>query len=198
MANPLTSVPSTAISLPVLDSDGMSHPFPTLYTTDNHHQHTLFVFIRHFFCGSCKEYVSTLSSVDGITPDELSASNKRVIIIGCGQSNLIKRYAEDTSCPFPIYTDPTRKLYDAFGMIRTLSLADEKPAYIKSSFLSNLAKSAFSQLSAGSSMFQGGDIQQVGGEYLIDNQGHILWSHNMNNTQDHLEIKELRKILTLN
>ena len=47
-------------------------------------------------------------------------------------------------------------------------------------------------------MFQGGDIQQVGGEYLIDNQGHILWSHNMNNTQDHLEIKELRKILTLN
>lgn len=197
MANSLTSVPSTATSLPILDSNGTSHPFSTLYATDDHHQQTLVIFIRHFFCGSCKEYVSALSSVDGITPNELSASNKRMIIIGCGQPNIIKQYAKDTACLFPIYTDPTRQLYDAFGMIRTLSLADEKPAYIKSSFLSNLAKSAFSQLSSGLSMFQGGDIQQVGGEYLIDNQGHIIWSHNMNNTQDHVEIKELRKVLQL-
>ncbi len=51
-------------------------------------------------------------------------------------------------------------------MIRTLSLGDKKPDYIKSSFLSNVAKSALSTLSAGSSMFQGGDIHQVGGEYL--------------------------------
>ena len=197
MANTSTSVPSAVASLPVLDLNGTSHPFSSLYTTDDLNRQTLVIFIRHFFCGSCKEYVSSLSSTNGITSNELSASNKQVVIIGCGQPNLIKQYAKDTVCPFPMYSDPTQKIYDAFGMIRTLSLAEKKPDYIKTSFLSNIAKSAVSQLSAGFSMFQGGDIQQVGGEYLIDSQGHIIWSHNMNNTQDHADIKELRKILQL-
>jgi peroxiredoxin len=198
MANALTSVPSDATSLPVLDSNGTSHQFSTLYTINGQNHQTLLIFIRHFFCGSCKEYVSGLSEEDGITPNELSACNKHIIIIGCGQPNLIEQYVKDTKCPFPIYADPTQKLYDAFGMIRTLSLGDKKPDYIKSSFLSNITKSAFNQLSAGTSMFQGGDIHQVGGEYLINEQGNILWSHNMNNTRDHVEIKELRRILGLN
>jgi peroxiredoxin len=197
MASALPSVPPAAISIPVLDSKGTSHLFSTLYTSDDHNQQTLFIFIRHFFCGICKEYVCALSEKDGLNPNELSAVNKRLIIIGCGQPNLIEQYAKDTKCPFPIYADPTQKLYDAFGMIRTLSLGDKKPDYIKSSFLSNVAKSAVSQLSAGSAMFQGGDIHQVGGEYLINARGDIIWSHNMNNTRDHVEVKELRTILAL-
>jgi peroxiredoxin len=197
MASTLTSVPPKAVSLPVLDSNGASHLFSTLYTTDGHNQQTLVIFIRHFFCGSCKEYVCALSEKDGMTPSELSVANKRLIIIGCGQANLIEQYIKDTKCPFPIYADPTQQLYDAFGMIRTLNLGEKKPDYIKSSFVSNLAKSALSQLSAGTSMFQGGDIHQVGGEYLIDERGDIIWSHNMDNTRDHVEVKELRKVLAL-
>jgi hypothetical protein len=192
-----SSVPSEATSLPVLDSNGKSYPFSTLYATDDHHQQTLFIFIRHFFCGSCKQYISALSEEDGITPNDLSTSNKRLIIIGCGQPNLIEQYVKDTKCPFPMYADPTQKLYDVLGMIRTLNLGDKKPDYIKSSFLSNVAKSAVSQISAGTAMFQGGDIRQVGGEYLINERGDIIWSHNMNNTQDHIEIKDLRKILAI-
>jgi peroxiredoxin len=197
MDNTLISVPSAAVSLPVLDSNGTPYLFSTLYTTDNYNQQTLFIFIRHFFCGSCKEYISALSQEGGLTPNELSSANKRLVIIGCGQPNLIEQYTKDTKCPFSIYADPTRKLYDAFGMIRTLSLGDKKPDYIKSSFLSSLTKSALSQLSAGSAMFQGGDIYQVGGEYLINERGDIIWSHNMNNTRDHVEVNELRKILSL-
>jgi peroxiredoxin len=197
MANTSTSVPLAAASLSILDSNGTPHLFSTLYTTDNYNQQTLFIFIRHFFCGSCKDYIGALSQEGGLTPNELSAANKRLIIIGCGQPNIIEQYTKDTKCPFPIYADPTQKLYDAFGMIRTLSLGDKKPDYIKSSFFSNLTKSALSQLSAGSAMFQGGDIHQVGGEYLINERGDIIWSHNMNNTRDHVEVKELRKILSL-
>lgn len=197
MASNLTSVPSAATSLPVLDSNGTPHLFSTLYMTDKSNEQTLVIFIRHFFCGSCKEYVCALSQEDGLTPTELSAANKHLIIIGCGQPNLVEQYVKDTKCPFPIYADPTQKLYDAFGMIRSLNLGDKKPDYIKSSFLSNVAKSAVCQLSAGSAMFQGGDIKQNGGEYLINDRGDIIWSHNMNNSRDHVEVKELRKILAL-
>lgn len=197
MANNLKSIPSEIGSLPVLDSNGTSHSFSTLYMSDNQNQQTLIIFIRHFFCGSCKEYVCALSQEDGLTPSELSTANKHLIIIGCGQPNLIEQYVKDTKCSFPIYADPTQKLYDAFGMIRSLSLGDKKPDYIKSSFLANVAKSAVCQFSAGSAMFQGGNVQQNGGEYLINVQGDIIWSHNMTNTRDHVEVKELRKILAL-
>jgi len=82
-------------------------------------------------------------------------------------------------------------------MIRSLSLGDRKPDYIKSSMLSTIAKSLVSAFSAGSAMFQGGDVQQIGGEYLINASGNILWSHNMTNTRDHVEVQELRQILSL-
>lgn len=199
MASNLTSIPSEARSLPVLDSNGTSHSFSSLFTSeDGRDQQTLVIFIRHFFCGSCKEYIAAISSQDnGITPQELEKSNKRLIIIGCGQPNLIKQYVKDTTCPFAMYADPTQKLYDALGMIRTLSLAEKRPDYIKSSFLVNVAKSAVCQFSSGTAMFQGGDIRQVGGEYLLNQQGDILWSHNMKNTQDHVEVIELRRVLGL-
>ena len=34
-----------------------------------------------------------------------------------------------------------------------------------------------------------------GGEYLIDREGKILWSHRMNNNRDHTEIDELCRLL---
>jgi hypothetical protein len=35
--------------LPVLDREGKSHPFKSLY--ENHKGRTLVIFVRHFFCG---------------------------------------------------------------------------------------------------------------------------------------------------
>jgi len=197
MATSSTSVSPEIASLSVLDSNGIAHEFSSLYISDNQNQQTLFVFIRHFFCGSCKDYVCALCEENGITPDELSSANKRLIIIGCGQPNLIEQYKKDTNCSFEIYVDPNRQLYEALGMIRSLSLGDRKPDYIKSSMLSTIAKSLVSAFSAGSAMFQGGDVQQIGGEYLINASGNILWSHNMTNTRDHVEVQELRQILSL-
>ncbi|CAF3193635.1 unnamed protein product [Rotaria socialis] len=92
---------------------------------------------------------------------------------GCGHSDLIEQYVKHTKCPFPVYTDPTQKIHEAFELHRTLSFGKNKPNYIKSSFFSNVAKSAISQMAAGSDMFKGGDIQQVGGEYLINKMIHI-------------------------
>lgn len=195
MASTLNCIPSDIAALTVLDQNAVSHTFSKLYNHDA--EQTLFIFIRHFFCGSCKEYISALSQLDsGISVDGLSASKQRLIIIGCGEPTLIDSYKKATHCSFQMYADPTQQLYDALGMIRTLKLGDRKPDYIKTSLLVNVAKSAFCQLTAGSTMFQGGDIHQVGGEFLIDQRGNILWSNKMQNTRDHTEIQDLHRILT--
>ena len=54
-------------------------------------------------------------------------------------------YTEATGCPFPIYAEPTRKLYDHLGMTRTFDLGS-KPEYMQTNVLINSVQSVFQGL----------------------------------------------------
>jgi len=105
-------------------------------------------------------------------------------------------YAETTSCRFPIYADPTRKLYDQLGMSRTLELGPYRPDYIQTSLISNVMRSIYQGVMSGRGAVRGGDYKQVGGEFLFEDSK-VTWCHRMRNTRDHAEIPVLRKILGL-
>jgi hypothetical protein len=78
-------------------------------------------------------------------------------------------YAEATGCPFPIYADPTRKLYSELGMVKTLALGD-RPAYMKKSlFKSSIASivQGLKQIPRGLAT-KAGDQRQIGGEFLFE------------------------------
>jgi hypothetical protein len=137
-------------------------------------------------------------------------------------------YASETACPFPIYADPTKKLYDELGMMRTLNLG-ARPDYQRRSVAVGILQSVRQGLSMlkGGKAFQGGDMQQVGGEFLFEpkematpihspldendakqlgmkggylggaEEKRITWCHRMRNTRDHVEIPELREVLGL-
>jgi hypothetical protein len=131
-------------------------------------------------------------------------------------------YQEATSCPFPIYADPTKRLYEELGMTRTLALGS-RPEYMRKSMLSSIALSVvqgLKQLKSGAAT-KGGDVQQVGGEFLFEplsfaalesgmepptpitplgedgEEKRVMWCHRMRNTRDHAEIPELREVLGL-
>jgi len=104
-------------------------------------------------------------------------------------------YTETTGCPFPIYADPTRKLYDTLGMTRTLDLG-KKPEYTNAGLFATTVQSIVQGLKSGRQVMNGGDYKQVGGEFLFEN-GQVIWCHRMRNTRDHAEIPELRKLLGL-
>lgn len=92
-----------------------------------------------------------------------------IAVIGCGDSALIDMYAEATGCPYPIYADPTRRLYQELGMIKTLALG-QRPAYIsKSLFKSSLESivQGVKQIRSGLAI-RGGDQRQIGGEFLFE------------------------------
>jgi hypothetical protein len=136
-------------------------------------------------------------------------------------------YASATACPFPIYADPTKKLYDALGMMRTLNLG-ARPDYQRRSVAVGILQSVRQGLSMlkGGKAFQGGDMQQVGGEFLFEptematpiqspledddakqlggggylrgvEEKRVTWCHRMRSTRDHVEIPELREVLGL-
>ncbi|KAF2087261.1 hypothetical protein K490DRAFT_15945, partial [Saccharata proteae CBS 121410] len=182
--------------LVVLDVDGKSRPFKTIYSGEGAAQRQLVIFVRHFFCGNCQEYLRTLCA--SITPESLLSlpTPTFLTIIGCGRPELIQMYAETTNCPFPIFADPTTALYSNLGMTRTLSLGPKKPDYIKTGFLQTTVQSIFQGIRSGSGAVKGGDIRQVGGEMLWE-EGRVVWCHRMKNTRDHAEVEELRQVLGL-
>lgn len=104
-------------------------------------------------------------------------------------------YVQETGCPFPIYADPTRKLYHALGMTSTLTLG-KTPEYMQRSVLSMAVRSFIQELKSGRNMLSGGDFRQVGGEFLFQN-GKVTWCRRMRNTRDHAEIPIVRQQLGL-
>ncbi|KAI4225514.1 MAG: hypothetical protein L6R36_003863 [Xanthoria steineri] len=183
--------------LPVLDKDGKPHTFSSLLApANNKRSRTLVIFIRHFFCGNCQEYLRSLCS--SVTPEVLQSLSPpmNMRIVGCGQPELIPMYARETKCPYPIYADPSKKLYAELGMIRTLSLGPKAPQYMQYSLPSAMIRSIYQNLKAGRSAFKGGDYFQVGGEFIFDDGG-VTWCHRMKNTRDHAEVPELRRQLGL-
>jgi hypothetical protein len=78
-------------------------------------------------------------------------------------------YTSETGCPFPVYADPTRKLYDELGMVRTLALGS-RPAYMKKGLLKNSLDSAvqiIKKIPTGLAT-KAGDQRQIGGEFLFE------------------------------
>lgn len=89
--------------------------------------------------------------------------------MGCGDPALIDMYASETGCPFPMYADPTRKLYQELGMVKTLALG-QRPAYINKSLLKSSLDSivqGVKQIKSGLAI-KGGDQRQIGGEFLFE------------------------------
>jgi hypothetical protein len=132
-----------------------------------------------------------------MTPEDLLAlpTPTSIIVIGCGRPELIPMYTEATGCPFPIYAEPTRKIYDYLGMTRTYDLGS-KPAYMQTNVLINSVQSIFQGISTGRKALKGGDFKQVGGEFLFEN-GECTWVHRMKTTRGHAEVSDVRHLLGL-
>ena len=157
----------------------------------------LVIFIRHFFCGNCQQYLLTLMSQ--MPPSSLPA-DLSIAIIGCGAPSLIDSYIDLTSCPWPIYADPSTKLYDMLGMYRTLSLGMRSPEYIKHSLVLGCLKSVRQGLArvGKGDVRKAGDLSVNGGEFLFvqrEGKWEVPWCHRMMNSRNHTEVEDLRKVI---
>jgi hypothetical protein len=79
-------------------------------------------------------------------------------------------------------------------MARTLNLGKESPEYMQKPLWSVMARSIVQGITSGRKAFRGGDYFQVGGEFLMEGEK-CVWGHRMENTRDHAEIPEIRKVL---
>lgn len=93
-----------------------------------------------------------------------------IAVVGCGAPELINAYVAQTNCPYPVYADPTRRLYNELGMVRTLAMGS-RPAYMQNKTVAHTVMSGIvqglKQVKSGL-VLKMGDQRQVGGEFLFE------------------------------
>lgn len=165
---------------------------------------------------SCQDFIKALT--EAVTPESLLSLpvSTFITIVGCGDPALIEDYASHTGCRFPIYTDPRGSLFDALGMLKTLSMGP-KPAYARRPMFKNVMSSVAQTLGSipRGLAHKGGDPSRIGGEFLFEPQDlvtpvssplsdgndgpveekRVTWCNRMKSTRSHCEIEELMEIL---
>lgn len=78
-------------------------------------------------------------------------------------------WQSETSCPFPVYADPTKKLYTELGMLKTLNLGP-RPEYQRKGLMTLITGAVVQNLKMIKSgmALKGGGYQQVGGEFMFE------------------------------
>jgi len=158
-----------------------------------------FYSVRHFFCIYDQDYVRSLSgqitqTLLGTIPAH--AKPAQVIIIGCGDHTLIGPYIEETSDAFPIYSDPSGKIYEKLKMERTWDGFNDPPPYSYESFPSALFKDLKQRWKRGWGALKGGPADQQGGEWIFQ-RGRLKYAHRMQAMNDHLTADRLLEILKM-
>ncbi|GLB43806.1 putative ahpC/TSA antioxidant enzyme [Lyophyllum shimeji] len=191
-----TSIPNQetiakASKLEIFDGEGNKVAFGSLFES----QKTIVVFVRHFFCGSCQAYVEGLASVP---KEPLEKANVSITVIGCGEWEPIKSYAESTRFHGPIYADPSRALYHTLGMtVENLSgtpAGQERRSYLTKNPIVNAMQSIWrGPLKHPSLIGKQGNISQLGGEFVFGPGLQCTFASRMKHTEDHVEIADLLK-----
>lgn len=207
---------------PSQSSDATASISRTQTATTEEHQHpkstskprrrVLVIFIRHFLCGLCQEYLVRLSTHPSLTLSNLAKHNITVAIIGCGSPSYISSYRALTNIPdsWGLYTDPSTELYDTLGMHRSMSMGDRRPVYIQRTMTGTMLRS----IVQGVRRVPKGDIGKAGGwetqggEFLFEeakdteavgsDEWPLKWCHRMENSRDHTEVEDLVAVMGVN
>jgi hypothetical protein len=216
---------TSALELPVFDSESRSVPFRHLVTNDSAaiesspvtssppsnstvYKYTLIIFVRNFFCSNSQQYLRALLPALSTTDSEsdlLQKHRTRLLLIGHGHPSLIPVFIHELLSLPPgtvVATDPQKALFSAAGLGRTRSAGSHRPNYVEHGALQNGLRMATRMIQhagkGGITMaFSGGDYAQNGGEFLVRNneEVEVLWGHRMRNTRDHADVGKIVDVI---
>jgi len=167
---------------------------PVRFGTLFEDQLTIVVFIRHFWCPLCQDYIQSV--IDNASEEALDHSGVKLVIIGNGSPAMAKAYKDNVfQCPYPIYVDPTRAIYNALGMTRRTpnsGAESGKCTYVRRGTLGSIGMALKNALKM--PIGKPGDLGQLGGEFLLGPGIRAEYAHRMSTTRGHTSIKSLLQL----
>ncbi|XP_075825482.1 peroxiredoxin-like 2C isoform X2 [Microtus pennsylvanicus] len=156
--------------LPVLDASGRRVSFGALFRE----RRAVVVFVRHFLCYVCKEYVEDLAKIP---------------------KSFLRPFCKLTGYSHEIYVDPEREIYKRLGMKRgeEISSSGQSP-HIKSNLLSGSLQSLWRAVTGPLFDFQGDPAQQ-GGTFILGPGNSIHFVHRDRNRLDHKPINSVLQLV---
>jgi peroxiredoxin len=107
-----------------------------------------------------------------------------VAVVSFAEPAKLVRYQEHHQWPFIMLADPVRKGYEAFALKRLSWFQVFSPAALKLYW--KLLRSGMKQ-----ERYQGDDIYQSGGDFLLDRTGNILFAHRSQDPADRPAVARL-------
>jgi hypothetical protein len=148
--------------LKVLDEDNNELMFSQLWEGGT----TIFVFIRHFGCISCRAHVDQILN----RRKDIVERKNRIVFIGSGSASSLKMFKAYLGVKnAPIFTDPTLQTFKACGLLNGLKyLVNTKT--LKKMF--ELRKQGYENQITD---FQSGSHKQMGGVVALKDPGILLY-----------------------
>ncbi|KAF9048558.1 AhpC/TSA antioxidant enzyme-domain-containing protein, partial [Panaeolus papilionaceus] len=181
-------------SLPIISENGQRITFGSLFAT----RRAIVIFIRHFWCPLCQDYMSSLKST--VTPEMLRSVTTELVIVGNGSPAMMAKYRQIFGLPFKMYTDPSNAVYRALGMGQDKSAghmhSPNKPrkrgGYVRHGMMSGIALVVMRAIKVGMPVWEkGGDIAQLGGEFVLGPGQKCSYAHRMQSTKGHAPIRDV-------
>ena len=209
--------------LPVRDRTGREIPFGDIVAGPDASTRVLVFFIRHWFCPvsiciaprqgvdentwrididlqACQGYIRKLAAI--ATPKVLSSLpiKTTIAIVGSGGPQLIDHWVKESACPYPVYTDPSIRLYKTFKFLPDKGQGESE--YHKLTPMQGFLKSASQIVRMAQKLHHGGHPFQNGGELLFEpvssSEGaekQVTWCHRMQHATDHAKFVDVLKVL---
>lgn len=176
-----------AASCVVIAENGIRVHFGDLFKEKK----TIVIFIRHFWCSLCQDYMFSLSST--VDPKLLKQADVNLVVIGNGSFSMIKSYRQIFRTPFAVYTDPSMRLHNALGMMSLRKAGPKSPtkrgSYVRHGKVNGLAMVVANALRTGMPIWEkGGDPSQLGGEFVFGPGLTATFAHRMPNAGCHAPI----------
>ncbi|KAK0469509.1 uncharacterized protein EV420DRAFT_1659974 [Desarmillaria tabescens] len=178
-----------AAEKPLVASSGLRVPFGTVFAR----KRVIVIFIRHFWCPLCQDYMHSLAS--------LAPRNADIVIISNGSHALIDKYRQIFGLRFQMYVDPELEVYRALGMgtiantsslSKTRARREKVDSYVKRGALGGMAMVVFRALKVGMPMWEkGGQSAQLGGEFVLGPGMTCTWAHRMQTREGHAPVADV-------
>ena len=139
--------------------------------------------------------------ISGINPSLLNSTSPPTsfLIIGLGDPALITHWAAQTSCPYPIYTEPTGEIFRQLGCIHAYDSGGQGTYYsvplYKAIFdgMAQVIRMPWMATKSGAPYQNGGDF--LFGRKEEDGGLMVRWCHRMRHSTDHTRVGALKKVL---